>query len=147
MKTPTKAVALIAAVLLASFYLAHHYPPQAESDKLSGAGRQLNMWWWSRAYPEPYDINRKYMAAWEHHVRMRNSKELYNQQGRPMAGYWTSIGPRTVGGRMLSLAINPLRHTTLFAGSAGGGIWKSYTGGVGLGAWQNPQRAWYGAGD
>lgn len=136
MKTPTKAVALIAAVLLACFYLAHHYPPQAESDKLSGAGRQLNMWWWSRAYPEPYDINRKYMAAWEHHVRMRNSKELYNQQGRPMAGYWTSIGPRTVGGRMLSLAINPLRHTTLFAGSAGGGIWKSYTGGVGLGAWQ-----------
>src|SRR5687767_9591090 len=79
-------------------------------EKLSGAARQLNMWWWSRAYPDPYFINTKYMAAWEQAVKMKNYKDPIAQGYRPQAGSWTSIGPKTLGGRMLCLAINPLRH-------------------------------------
>ena len=109
-------------------------------DRLSGAGKQMNMWWWGRAYPEPSNLNGKFLAAWDHAVKMKNSKLFPSfdeeQIARTTAGAWSSIGPKTLGGRMLSLAINPQRHQTLFAGSASGGIWKSYTGGVGLNAWQ-----------
>jgi len=116
--------------------VSRHSEGKAEvKEKLSGAARQLNSWWWGRALPDPYFINTKYMAAWDHAVKMKNSKDQITNS-RTMAGFWTSLGPRTLGGRMLSLAINPLKHTTLFAGSASGGIWKSYTGGVGTDAWQ-----------
>ncbi len=109
------------------------------SDRLSGAGKQMNMWWWGRAYPDPAFMTQKYLKAWEHAVKMKDPKLFPshgNGQARTTAGAWNSIGPKTLGGRMLTLAINPLRHQTLFAGSASGGIWKSYTGGVGLNAWQ-----------
>jgi hypothetical protein len=112
---------------------------EESGDRLSGAGKQMNMWWWGRAYPEPANLNGKYLQAWEHAVKMKDSKLVPHEgfgEARTAAGAWSSIGPRTLGGRMLSLAINPLRHRTLFAGSASGGIWKSYTGGVGLNAWQ-----------
>lgn len=109
-----------------------------KADRLSGSGKQMNMWWWGRAYPEPENINQKYMAAWEHAVKMKeyNTATRGNGTSRLTLGAWNSIGPFTLGGRMLSLAINPQKQTTLFAGSASGGIWKSYTGGVGLNAWQ-----------
>jgi hypothetical protein len=108
-------------------------------DRLSGAGKQMNMWWWGRAYPDPAYMTRNYLAAWDHAVKMKDPKLVPNpvyMGARTTAGSWNSIGPKTLGGRMLALAINPLRHRTLFAGSASGGIWKSYTGGVGLNAWQ-----------
>lgn len=110
-----------------------------KEDRLSGSGKQMSMWWWGRAYPEPDNINDKYMAAWDHAVKMKeyNTAERFGNPGAKLTlGAWNSIGPKTLGGRMLSLAINPVRHKTLFAGSASGGIWKSYTGGVGLNAWQ-----------
>ncbi len=108
-----------------------------KSDRLSGAGKQMSMWWWGRAFPEPENINHKYMAAWNHAVKMKEYNTATRGSGtsRLTLGAWNSIGPRTLGGRMLSLAINPVKRTTLFAGSASGGIWKSYTGGVGLNAW------------
>lgn len=110
-----------------------------KTDRLSGAGKQMSQWFWGRAYPEPYHLNDKYMAAWEHAVKMKEygaATRRGNGTSRLTLGAWNSIGPRTLGGRMLSLAINPVKRTTLFAGSASGGIWKSYVGGVGLNAWQ-----------
>lgn len=110
-----------------------------KEDRLSGSGKQLSIWWWGRAYPEPDNLNDKYMAAWDHAVKMKEyntAARFGNPNARLNLGAWNSIGPKTLGGRMLSLAINPVRHATLFAGSASGGIWKSYTGGVGLNAWQ-----------
>jgi len=43
---------------------------------------------------------------------------------------WTSIGPGNVGGRVRSLLIHPTKPSTMFAGSVGGGIWKSVTSGA-----------------
>ena len=40
---------------------------------------------------------------------------------------WTSIGPE--GGSILSLAIDPATPTTLYAGTEGGGVFKSTNGG------------------
>src|SRR5262250_2426732 len=40
---------------------------------------------------------------------------------------WTSFGPE--GGRVYALALDPTTPTTLYAGTLGGGVFKSTTGG------------------
>lgn len=48
---------------------------------------------------------------------------------------WESMGPVNIAGRMLSIAVNPANSNTILAGSAGGGLWKSVSGGKGARAW------------
>jgi photosystem II stability/assembly factor-like uncharacterized protein len=45
------------------------------------------------------------------------------------------MGPQNIGGRTLAIVINPLNPNTIYAGSASGGLWRSYSGGVGVKAW------------
>lgn len=42
---------------------------------------------------------------------------------------WSSIGPDNIGGRTRAILIDNANASTLYAGSAGGGVWKSTTGG------------------
>lgn len=48
---------------------------------------------------------------------------------------WSSIGPKNLGGRTNSLAINPLNAHIIYAGAATGGLWRTDTGGIGASAW------------
>jgi len=50
----------------------------------------------------------------------------------PQAGamQWELVGPTNVGGRMTSVACAPKKPTTIWAGAAGGGVWKSDDGGL-----------------
>lgn len=50
---------------------------------------------------------------------------------------FTNVGPNNVGGRTISIAIDPADTSIIYVGSAGGGLWKSVTGGIGTNAWQN----------
>jgi hypothetical protein len=43
---------------------------------------------------------------------------------------WTAIGPGNVGGRVRSILVHPATPSTMFAGSVGGGIWKTVNGGA-----------------
>jgi photosystem II stability/assembly factor-like uncharacterized protein len=43
----------------------------------------------------------------------------------PGAGQWESVGPTNVGGRMTCAVCLPSKPATIWAGAAGGGIWKS----------------------
>src|SRR5712664_1124218 len=43
---------------------------------------------------------------------------------------WRWLGPGNIGGRIRSLAISPTSPDTMFAGSVGGGIWKTTNGGA-----------------
>ena len=43
---------------------------------------------------------------------------------------WRWLGPGNIGGRIRSIAISPIRPDTMFAGSVGGGIWKTTNGGA-----------------
>jgi regulation of enolase protein 1 (concanavalin A-like superfamily) len=43
---------------------------------------------------------------------------------------WTPLGPGNVGGRVRSILVHPTTPATMFAGSVGGGIWKTLDGGA-----------------
>jgi photosystem II stability/assembly factor-like uncharacterized protein len=40
-------------------------------------------------------------------------------------GRWRSIGPANIGGRIVSLALDPKRTDTVYAAAASGGLWRS----------------------
>ena len=73
-----------------------------------------------------------YARAWTYY------RQHYLTSKNRMAGGgsgWESLGPTNVGGRTLSLAIHPTDTSTLWMGSASGGLWKSTSGGLGANAW------------
>jgi len=115
-----------------------------QHEKESGADRQLSSWWWARAYPEPDNINEKYYRGWLQAIAMKNPETVSQRSGASgnkninlFSGNWTSIGPdQNIGGRILSIAIDPQNGNNIFIGSASGGIWKTTTAGVGSNAWQ-----------
>ena len=55
------------------------------------------------------------------------SKDAAAQDGG--IGNWTWLGPSNIGGRVRALVRHPTNFDILWAGSAGGGIWKTTNGG------------------
>ncbi|MBK9731409.1 MAG: T9SS type A sorting domain-containing protein [Chitinophagaceae bacterium] len=72
-----------------------------------------------------------YAKAWVKHNELLSITTAMNQRSG-----WESIGPDNIGGRTISIAIDPADTAVIWLGSAGGGLWKSETGGMGAGAWQ-----------
>jgi len=112
-----------------------------EGDKDAGIDKEMSMWWWSRGYPDPGYIGMKYARAWDQALAMRNfpddrdPRQAAGGSSTPgtvnYVGNWTPIGPsQNIGGRILSIAIDPSNSNHLFIGSASGGIWTSTDGGV-----------------
>ncbi len=59
-------------------------------------------------------------------------KEDMQQTSRRIAGFdkeWTIQGPGNIGARVNSVAINPNNENIIYAGFAGGGLWKTTDGG------------------
>ena len=73
-----------------------------------------------RAWPRgiPRDWNDRAIA----HVRRMEE----NGMRKSADGWrWLSLGPENVAGRIRSMAIDPADASVIYAGSAGGGVWKS----------------------
>lgn len=110
--------------------------------KLTAAEKQLNGWFLEKAYPNPENLSNKYLKAWEQFQELKKYSPFYKGIATRTSamGNWTAIGPNVFGGRIVCLAINPTAaasgNNTIFAGSASGGIWRSYTNGTGATAWQ-----------
>ena len=115
-----------------------------ENERQSGADKQLASWWWTKAYPDPTYIESKYYQAWLHAKAMKEPPIIYSRNGANQtsraalySGNWSPIGPNEdIGGRVLSVAIDPSNSNTIFIGSAGGGIWKTTNGGTGSNSWK-----------
>lgn len=97
--------------------------------KTSGALKALQDWNFKRAYPNEDIPSSKYYEAYL--FAQKNLKKIngINYQ-------WEQIGPHNIGGRTLDVEFNPQNPNTIFAGAASGGIWRSYTAGVGPMAWE-----------
>ena len=98
-----------------------------EINKTSEALEALNFWAVQRAYPNQTFPKEGYVEAFE------LSKSMKSIEGKTI---WHSIGPYNFGGRTISIAINPQNSRTLYAGSASGGLWRSYSAGEGSSAWK-----------
>src|SRR5713101_9525163 len=97
----------------------------------SEAREALDFWTRSRAYPQAEIPPEKYFQAFSYSKSSFTEAVPYQE----LSSTWQSIGPLNVGGRMTSVAINPLNPNTVYAGSASGGLWKSTTRGE-AGDWQ-----------
>ncbi len=112
-----------------------------EEEEENGADKQLSSWFQSKGYPDASNLTQKYAAAWEEFQELKKRSPFQQYASRLQGmGNWTHVGPKAFGGRFLCIAINPQTNAsgnyTIFAGSAGGGIWKTYVSGIGASAWQ-----------
>ena len=102
-----------------------------QDKKISDAYEALNFFTFARTYPYDQIPNDAYYKAFEQVKNERLNKPVNNLGVDP----WKAIGPHNTGGRTLAIAFNPQNPNTMYAGSASGGLWRSYTGGVGVDAW------------
>lgn len=96
--------------------------------KTSGALQALQNWTIRRAYPYEDIPSSVYYKAFQENEKFKS---------RILSTYrWEEIGPHNIGGRTKDVKFNPQNPNTIFAASASGGLWRSYTGGVGTSAWE-----------
>lgn len=100
-------------------------------EKISGAYEALQFMSDRQTFPSGKIPARAYSTAWEN---MKRLSETSNAQRN--IDPWESLGPHNRGGRTLTLAFNPQNANTLYAGSASGGLWRSYSAGEGVNAWE-----------
>ncbi len=131
------AVLLFASLLVLSIFYFQNKPIENTTESSpSGAYHALNFLAQARTYPYKELPAEAHFAAWE---RM---KSKYGATAERSTDHWKSLGPHNIAGRMLSLAFNPQNPNTLYAGSASGGLWRSYTAGLGEDAWHQVNIEW-----
>ena len=98
--------------------------------RVPGAFHGLQLLNKGRAYPHPDIPQDGYGKAFDYHkaeflggVDLRDDRE------------WEAMGPLNTTGRTLTMAFNPQNPNTIYAGSASGGLWRSYNEGEGM-SWQ-----------
>ncbi len=101
-------------------------------ETISGAYQALNFIGARTVYPNNKVPEKAHYAAWELSQKMPKVEE----NGKEDIDPWESIGPHNRGGRTLAIEFNPQNTNTIFIGTASGGLWKSYTGGIGIAAWE-----------
>lgn len=125
-----------AALLLSLFILlvSFTYLKNDNKNELSSGSSFNSLQYWSvgRTYPANKIPSNAISDAHNFSANNLNNGLLKTNEPDP----WKAIGPDNFGGRTLSIAINPKNPETIYAGSAGGGLWRSYTGGIGSDAWE-----------
>lgn len=101
-----------------------------EAAETSDAYQALNMFGSARIYPFEKMPPTAYFQAWQAMNTMKTAEASLRSTDP-----WQSLGPHNRAGRTLKLAFNPQNPNTIYAGSASGGLWRSYTGGMGNIAW------------
>lgn len=112
-----------------------------DTEKFTDADKQMESWWWSRSYPDPININEKYLKGWQQFLDIKEEAKYFKTPASPQGGddfmgfgNWVPLGPnKTIGGRILSIAINPKNSNQILIGSAGGGMWVSNDAGANWG--------------
>lgn len=99
-----------------------------EENPISGAYESLNFLGEAKVYPFEEYPSEAHFAAWKKAQNETTTREDTDP--------WEAIGPHNRGGRTLNLAFNPQNPNTIYAGSASGGLWRTYTSGFGAVGWE-----------
>ena len=121
-----KKIVILSATFLVTLFILTNSPKDLKTFE-GEAYETLNFWAKARAYPEKEFPSQGFASAFEH-VKSMSKAVIGND--------WEAIGPKNFGGRTISIAINPLNDETIYAGSASGGLWRSYSAGEGAEAWR-----------
>lgn len=107
----------------------YFFSPEENYKHRSGAFEALAFLNEMRAYPGDDITPRRFYNEFE----KGNVNSLYKTNvSMPK---WESLGPFNVPGRIISLALNPKNTKLLYAGSATGGLWRTFNSSSG-GSWQ-----------
>jgi photosystem II stability/assembly factor-like uncharacterized protein len=125
------AAARIAAIAAATIYAAnaiylHRICDTHEGRRPDKPGEADRFHYAQRLYPDakvPDDWREKASAHIERMLRSRLNKSS-------VAWRWISLGPTNIAGRIRAMAMDPTNPLILYAGAAGGGVWKSINGGT-----------------
>ena len=100
--------------------------------KISGAFEALKFWSEQRAYPNKTIPDIGHYRSYE--TSQQRLKNYFLKSSK--IDFWKPVGPHNIGGRTLCVAINPKNPSTIYAGSASGGLWRSFSGGLGDNCWE-----------
>ncbi|NUO81082.1 hypothetical protein HUU05_13465, partial [candidate division KSB1 bacterium] len=123
---------LLAGSLLASFYFLTKPMETSAPRSPSGAMQALDFFAAARAYPNATIPPQGHYRAFEYSKSNLQKKNAALRTTEP----WQLLGPKNIGGRTNAIAFNPLNPNTIYIGAASGGLWRSYSGGVGVEAWE-----------
>jgi len=112
-------------------FIIHENGTDKREKKVSDAYEALQFWSMVRAYPNDDISPDAFFHAYKEMQEVKLNKTFKIKSNNQ----WQAIGPHNIGGRTIAIAFNPQNPNTIYAGSAGGGLWISYTGGVGIDAW------------
>ncbi len=70
---------------------------------------------------ETHGITNADWARWQEWQRLQKD----NTNKISAAGTWSNFGPHKISGRIISIAFHPTDTNIIYAGAAGGGLWKS----------------------
>ena len=110
-----------------------------ESEEEEGEGtpailRAMDLWSDMRTYPNKRMNAATFSEAFEKskkEVEVRLSANGANGAYSPGTSPWTALGPFNFAGRALSMGFHPTNANIMWVGTAGGGLWKTTTGGTG----------------
>lgn len=104
----------------------HHRYHTKKPHRFDRAAEADRFYYEQRTYPfgsAPPDWR---VRAAEHVERM----EMQSMKKKADWWKWVSLGPNNVAGRIRAMAMDPRDPKVLYAGAAGGGVWKSTNGGA-----------------
>ncbi|MGE5399081.1 MAG: FlgD immunoglobulin-like domain containing protein [Ignavibacteriales bacterium] len=71
-------------------------------------------------------------TEWHQSALMKISQNNVELHKSAASLSWSQLGPRNIGGRVRSIAVDPVNPAVIYVGSVSGGIWKTTNGG---GSW------------
>jgi hypothetical protein len=127
-------------IFISAFFVQSGAPeaPPPPSIPQGGAWKAFEWWYGQRAYPNAFIPRAALQNAYETYRAARVAKGGIRSTSSS-ASEWTPMGPYNIGGRVLSIAVHPYQTSTIFVGSASGGLWKTTTGGEGPSPWSYVQ--------
>ncbi|HET6245006.1 MAG: T9SS type A sorting domain-containing protein [Bacteroidetes bacterium] len=118
------------AVILTSisyYYTSFYQPQQNAKAKIEKFSRPAEHFFLQRSYPDTFfDIKAYEVVLKQEQIRYATSRS----SSRSINSEWTLEGPGNIGGRINSVAVHPTNSNIIYAGNAGGGIFKTTNGGT-----------------
>ena len=105
-----------------------------EEEGIPGIMRAMDLWSDMRTYPNKRMNASTFSEAFEktkRQVEVRMSTNGANGAYSPSTPPWAALGPMNFAGRVLCMGFHPTIQNTMWVGTAGGGLWKTTTGGTG----------------